>query len=247
MNSYLPVLVAIQAVDKDIYRIQADLSKQPARLSRLDAQGQRLKDELQAAGEERKQLLLQQKEQELRLGEQEQAIQKYQAQLVQVKTNREYSSLKTEIENHKADGSLIEEEIIRTMEKVEAAESRLQAAQIRHDEDQQKLAEERKAIETQSAEIKSKLESLHAQRDELLPKCDKKALAVYERILRSKGGTAVVPVSGGSSCGFCFMGIPPQLINDISLTDRLVECGSCGCILYLQDALSEVSPDAASQ
>jgi len=61
-------------------------------------------------------------------------------------------------------------------------------------------------------------------------------LAVYDRVVENRGGTALVPVVG-NACGGCFMHVPPQVINKIKMYDEIVRCEMCARFLYLQEEI----------
>ncbi|TMQ68855.1 MAG: hypothetical protein E6K80_13650 [Candidatus Eisenbacteria bacterium] len=52
----------------------------------------------------------------------------------------------------------------------------------------------------------------------------------YERIRQSRDGRAVVPIVKGS-CGGCFRGQPPQMLQEARRGDRALICDGCGRIL----------------
>ena len=61
--------------------------------------------------------------------------------------------------------------------------------------------------------------------------CSEEFLTVYKRLRKNKKVPAVVPVSGGRSCGGCYM----ELAGDTLVTlnnKTFIECPNCGRILY---------------
>ena len=52
----------------------------------------------------------------------------------------------------------------------------------------------------------------------------------YERLLKSKGETAIVPVVDGS-CGGCHYSLPPRVGAEVRRGDQMVLCEGCGRIL----------------
>ncbi len=88
-------------------------------------------------------------------------------------------------------------------------------------------------LQKRKAIIEQELSELRAEREKLATQVDAEALARYERILRSKGDTAIVPVQHGN-CGGCHLQIPPQLIHNAKNGNELTSCDYCGRILYWQ-------------
>ncbi len=80
-------------------------------------------------------------------------MKKYQGQLLQVKTNKEYSALLAEINGLKSKNTLIEDDIIELMESIERAKKAVKQAQdelarnkARVEENTLKLREEQQAF-----------------------------------------------------------------------------------------------------
>ena len=185
-----------------------------------------------AAVERMKTLQVQQKQKELDLQTKEANIKKLQSQLFQLKTNKEYQTMQREIDSHKADNSLLEEEIIKLFDAIE------QAAALRRAE-QARVAQEQKRIEQELSAITGQVAALERDRQAVVPEVPKPSLEVYERVLRLRNGVALVPLVN-DSCGGCDRRMPPQVINDVYLKAKLVTCESCSRILYFDEAHSKL-------
>ena len=62
--------------------------------------------------------------------------------------------------------------------------------------------------------------------------------SVYNRLAqRSRDGIAVAEVKNGA-CSVCFISLRPQVLVEIKISDKIIECESCARILYIapQDA-----------
>ena len=235
ITDQIKVLVELQGIDFQIYDLRRQLAAQPAQAAALQSEHEKAAEAVRGAESQHKALELKRNQKELELGEKENQIKKLQAQLFQVKTNKEYSALQKEIGGFKADQSVLEEEILKLMEEAEGLKRRfllekeaLQAKEVKLKADIQRIDEETKRIE-------SSIQQLQSGRGELLPRVDPKILSKYERILDRKSGVALVPVKK-ESCGGCHMVLPPQRINEIHMADRLMTCESCARILYLETA-----------
>jgi len=168
------------------------------------------------------------------LGTKEEEVKKLQGQLNQIKTNKEYTTMVGEIESHKADNSLLEEEIINFIDKIDEAKERL-------DQEKQKFAEESKSIDTQIKEVEQQVKdidvsivALKKKREALTPLVDKKILSEYERILAGRDGQALAEVVNGN-CSGCYMQLPPQVVNEVCMKEKIILCENCQRILYIQD------------
>jgi len=234
MQEQIKMLIELQELDRELFDRKIILDGIPGRIKDLDDGLQRESETLKSLEEELKKLQLQRKEREVELESKEQVIKKYQAQLYQVKTNQEYTALEKEIGSVKADGSLLEEEIIKLLDSMDDKEKNISKEKETIEEEKKKVNEEKNKIDVLGKAAKAEYDSLSNKRSEFAKNLDKVILSKYERILRSKNGLAVVPVSGGA-CGGCNMNLPPQVINEAKLRVDLRFCENCTRILYVEE------------
>ncbi len=225
----------LQAIDGELYRLRREASQKPLE---LEAATRRLADEqakAQALEAQLRTLQMKQKEKEMELSGRETTIQKLQGQLFQVKTNKEYTAMKQEIDHSKADVSLFEEEILAMLDEVERAKHAHQAQLGEAAKQQQRLKEEEVEVGRALAQIESRIAELEQQRQAAVPGVGRDVLSAYERVLASREGLALVPLVN-ESCGGCHMVQPPQVISEAYLRTRLVTCDSCNRILYVDQS-----------
>jgi predicted nucleic acid-binding Zn-ribbon protein len=235
MTDFIALLHKISAVDRRLSELSEQEEKIPRELQALE---EGLKSEEKAADEERLGLEKAQgsrKTLEVELESTNEHINKYQAQLFQVKTNKEYTALLAEISAHKAKNSQTEDRILALMEEVEDRTKRLQI-------EKDKLAKVRTEYARRTAELESQLAAVkaeHTQRDQeragILPDLPKDLLPAYERVHRSRKGLAIVPVRDGT-CGGCHVNLPPQRLVEVRQGEEVVSCEHCGRILIWESA-----------
>lgn len=224
----------LQIVDGELYRLRREARQKPQELEQVK---QRLAQEhakAQASDAQLKALQMKQKEKEMELAGREAGVKKLQGQLFQVKTNKEYSAMKQEIDQSKADVSVFEEEILAILDEVERAKRAVSAQQAEAAKHQHALQETEAEVGRALAQIEGRVRELEQQRQTLVPAVAREALAVYERVLASREGLALVPLVN-ESCGGCHMIQPPQVVSEAYLRTRLVTCDSCNRILYADE------------
>lgn len=227
-------LTELQALDSQIYQLRKEKENLPLEIIRLQNNFNDKQKSLGQYEDKLRTLQLKRKEKEVELETKEASIKKYQAQLFQVKTNKEYSALLQEIENLKADNSVLEEEILKILDdtdviRIEVAQKKEALAQ-----EEKRVNQEKERINGQVKVIAQKLEELNSQRVKITPKLEGKILAHYERVLKNKDGLALVSVES-NSCQGCHINLPPQVINEVKMRERIVTCESCARILYSKD------------
>ena len=171
---------------------------------------------------------------ELDLKTNEGEITKYNVQLNSIKTNKEYSALITEIGSKKADMSILEDEILDMMSRLEEANQGLEKATENLRSKEQSLKD---LINTVDAEVKvtdTEIEKIKGEQKKYTDLLDEHSLQSYNRLSNIKGGKAIVPVIG-NVCGGCSMNITTQTLNELMSSKDLVFCRSCSRILYLDE------------
>ncbi len=152
-----------------------------------------------------------------------------------IKTNEEYAALTHEIEFMRKTISETEDVVLKMLEDVDVKTAEL--------EERKKAADgARGEVENQIAELKGELEKLREyvmvrndERTRVAMHLDDKLLLRYERILSSKGDSAVVPLVD-DVCTGCYKRLPPQAAIEVKRGNRLAECDSCGRILYWKES-----------
>jgi len=227
-------LIALQKIDTAVFDLKKEHGEAPAKLAQIDAVAAEMKARLKGMEEDRQKTTLEQKKKEGDLAGREEEIKKAQAQLGQLKTNKEYQAKLAEIESLKADKSVIEEEILKLMDAVEAAKAPIETERQRLAEEEKKFAQQRAALKGRVKQIEAEIQNLEGKRRIAAAGIDKAVLQHYEHVLGGRASLAIVPVKE-NSCQGCHMLIPPQVINEIRMHERLISCETCTRILYLED------------
>ena len=174
---------------------------------------------------------MKQKGKEGELGTAEEKIKKLQGQLYQLKSNKEYTAMEMEIKGLKADKSLLEEEILKLLDAVDAAKLKTGKEKELLSVEEKKCKEELEALKKREDEISAAAGVLEEKRKTYLPNVEVKLVSQYEKILKSREGLALAPVKNGA-CGGCHMDLPPQAVHEIRLAEKVIICESCARMLY---------------
>ena len=234
MIENIDVLKRLQSLKNKINELEAsqerrkrDVQKKKDQIENKKALAEKKHEEKIAVQKE-----IDRKELDLKANEGE--ITKYNVQLNSIKTNKEYSALVSEIGSKKADMSILEDEILNTMSRLEAANQGYEKAteDLRNEEENLKDLIESVDMEIKEADIE--IERIKNDQKKYIDSLDEYSLKHYNRLSNIKGGKAVVPVIG-NVCGGCFMNITTQTLNALMSGKDLVFCQSCSRILYLDE------------
>jgi predicted nucleic acid-binding Zn-ribbon protein len=232
VKEQIDILVQLQKLDARIYDLHRELEQKPPEIESLRQILQGKENAVKAGEEKLKSQKVKLKEMELDLKVKEENVKKLQIQLYQVKTNKEYSLMQKEIEGLKADNSLLEEGIIKFLDSIGSLEQEIVKEKESLHADKIKTDGEVHEIEQRVDSLKEELKSIETQRAEVARGVEKNLLLRYERVLVNKNGRALAGVLN-DSCGGCNMALPPQVINEIRLSEKIITCENCQRILYI--------------
>ena len=232
MNRDLELLKQIQEWDKRIYQLKDQLDEVPKELATGVRELDQEKAQLKQLDDELKKLQLEQKSREGDLTSKEENIRKFQVQLTQVKTNKEYTILQSEINSMKADNSFLEEAIIGLLDRVDILQEQIRNQKKDFATKQMAYQEKAQALEEQAKAMRSEIDALSKQKQEKIKDVQSEAASLYERIVEKKRGLAFVKVEG-EVCGACQITLRPQILNEVMLKEKVVTCENCSRMLYI--------------
>ena len=229
-------LVELQVMDEEIFRFKRELREKPVEVENLKKEFESKKIKLKGLEDKLKAIQVIQKESELDLKVKEEAIAKTDASLSLIKTNKEYQARLLEIENLKADKSIVEEKILLGYDEVDAARKALEAEKIAVAQYEKEFTAKEKQVDDDVAVITDRLKVKESQRARITPEVRPDYLGRYERILNNKNGLGIVKVVD-HTCGGCFMHLTEQVLNELKKYEQIISCDQCARILYLADDL----------
>jgi uncharacterized protein len=247
VEDQLRLLVRLQELELAIKRFEDAIAAKPHELDPLT----RARDEAHAAAarhrKELENLERQRRQLEAEITQEQYSLQKAQRKLIEVKTNKEYAAMLSEIEAFKRKITDHEDTVLQSMELTELHKQQLQELDRQTAEEERKLAESRRQNEAELAVLQKFLAERRQQREEAMQQLDRPVLELYRRLLNLRKGLAVVGIKDGA-CQGCFVTLPPQLIQEVRRNDRVITCSYCHRILYWNaEAHSPASTSEASE
>jgi uncharacterized protein len=227
-------LIKLQAVDSEIYSLRAQKEAKPREIKALEAVFEEKKQSLAALEKSHLELQKKRKDAESELAAKEESSKKLQGQLYSLKTNKEYQTMLQQIQDSKADYSVIEDKILGLFDQADKVRVEMDKEAARLKEEEKLFQEQKKKIEGEVKEIDERLAQLEAARQQVIPGIEPKMLAQYERILSNRDGLAIVTVKN-NTCKGCNMFVPPQVINLIKMYERIITCEVCNRMLCIDE------------
>ena len=112
LKAELSGLIKLQEIDTEIYRLRSEKSSKPGEIKALEDSFESKKAYMADLEKKSLDLAKQKKDKELELGSKEEATVKLQGQLYSLKTNKEYQTMLQQIQDAKADSSVIEDKVL---------------------------------------------------------------------------------------------------------------------------------------
>jgi predicted nucleic acid-binding Zn-ribbon protein len=158
-------------------------------------------------------------------------LSKYKDQLMEVKTNKEYHAMQTEIGTAEQQVRLHEDRLLERMEEAETHAAELKAAEAALKTAQAEVTAARQQMDTERTAMETELAQATEARARLASRISPAALTLFEHVSRHRKGLAVSEARDGY-CVQCHVRLRPQVFNDVRRNDSLIQCESCSRILY---------------
>jgi predicted nucleic acid-binding Zn-ribbon protein len=176
-------------------------------------------------------VLADQKQLQLKTGEAK--IADLKSKLNAAQTNREYQALKEQIAAAEMAGSVLADEILEALEKVDQLKLGITEVEQSLTKTKEELTKVQQAVKAQEETLlgeRRRVEANLKEAENALPSDFRDA---YYRVVKAKGQDAMAPVEG-ESCGGCCQNLTTNMFNDLMMS-RVVFCKVCGRLLYLPE------------
>ena len=230
----IEALLVLQDRDRRLRTLAEDLAKIPKDETRAK---DRLAGDTEAVRKAKEAVMANEveiKKVEMDIGTRRTTIQRLKTQQFETRKNDEFQALGHEIARYEKDVDGLETKELELMEKADGLRATLQQAEaaLAHtqklvNEDLANLADRRKRIEAETVEVQAGREALAAAAPPSM-------LPLYERLLKTKNGLAVVPVTGGKCTG-CHMKLVASTLVKVNSGVEGTQCESCGRVVYSGD------------
>jgi len=223
-------LRALQDLDLRLSRLDREITDGPLAVASFQRSVAAVDAKLATLEERAKLLRAQAKLRENEAKTAEGKVERLNQQASAVKTNREFQTLRSEIANAKLDVSKLEDEILKIMEAVDAQEKLIAAAKEERAREQKKLDVEKAKVDAAIDGLKASRAEMAKGRPPLTVDVPVEALSIYDRVAKARGA-GVVPIEQ-DFCSGCMERLTKNDVYTIVNATRLVQCKSCGRILY---------------
>lgn len=233
MKDQLELLWELQKIDLGLEQIREERERYPRKIKKLDERISIEKERLQAEKGKVDLLEKERREKERHLSVSQEKIKKAEGRMLEVKTNKEYQALLTEIETIKGASSREEEEILQVLEEIDELKKDLTKREKEVAVLLEKIEAEKKTTQEKMAQDEIFWKEQMERRERLSQQIESKLYSLYNTLREKRQGVGVVNVKQ-ETCQGCFVHIPPQMFIQVQKNNEIIRCPNCNRILYFE-------------
>ena len=148
-----------------------------------------------------------------------------------IKNPKVLQELQMESEALKRYINKLEDEQLEAMIASESADETLQQAEKSFQQAKATAIEENASLLGEKTKLEDDLERLLREKEAVLQPITPSSLQLYEKLRKTKRGTAITTISDGG-CSLCGQALTPANLQSVRAANVLVFCPSCGRILF---------------
>jgi hypothetical protein len=225
---------------RELHRIHTQLADLRERLDRgpkqvkaREANVARLEAELAKAQADTKAARVSADQKQLLLKSGESKIEDLRRKLNACSSNREYQALLEQIAADEMANSVLADEILEGLEKIDHCQAQIVEAQQKLAKGKEELAKIQQSVREQEGTLVAEVQRLEGELKVSEGRLPADFIEAYHRVVKSRGSDALAQVDG-QSCGGCFQQLTANTMNSLTM-GRAVFCQSCGRLLYLPE------------
>ena len=233
MSVTAAALRELHRIHQQLADLRDRLERGPKQVRAREANVKQLETKLAEARDRAKQtqIGLDRKQLDLRSGEQK--VIDLRVKLNAANSNREYQALLEQIAAAEMAGSVLSDEILEGLEKIDQLGMATKEAEKNLAAGKQEMEKARQTVESSAATIRADVARLEAELTQAEKSLPADLKADYERVVRSKGADSLAAADDGVCTG-CGQQITLNMQNELKLS-KLIFCKSCGRLLYLPE------------
>lgn len=232
MTETIADLLALQDKDQRLRTLRTELEALPAEKAAKERLIAEAAARLEAARTRSREIEVQKKSLEVEAAAKREQIARYRTQQMQTRKNEEFTALAHEIAGAEKVVTEIEDRELVLMEEAEALRPQIAAAEQTYQSEKLKYDGQIAVLGDKAENLKSRIAELEAARVTAAASVEEDLLDRYDRLFRTKGGTAVVALEH-DVCTGCHMKVMTQTTVELRGEKSIVSCPQCGRILYL--------------
>lgn len=230
MNSTANALKDLHDLQLKLQAVQEELGRGPRQIKARQLHATKKTAEIDALKEQFKQLRVASDQKSLQLKTNESKIEQLKIKLNAAASNREFDIIRSQIDADTMANSVLEDEILEAMEKVDEAQRKIKEAEA---ELATVTAETRRIateVESQAPALRARAEEVQAALKSAETCLPETILVQYRRLVQAHGAGALASIHN-KACTACNAILSPNMLIELN-TGKLLFCRSCGRLMY---------------
>lgn len=227
-------LLILQDRDKRLLVLAKDLAKLPQEEARARAKLSGDEEALKQAKDALNAVELRVKKIEMDAETRRTTVKRLRVQQFETKKNDEYNALGHEITRYEKEVDDLETQELQAMEEVDAFRAKFKEAEARLGKTREVVEVDLAAIRERHQRMEEQQKEVRAERDKLVQAISEDILPLYEKLLKSKEGTAIATLHNGQCTG-CNMKVIASTAIAVQSEKEITQCENCGRILALDE------------
>ena len=222
---------------RELHRIHRQLSdlrdrkdRGPKQIKAREGNLARLTDELAKLQADRKAARVRSDQKQLLLKSGEEKVEGLKIKLNAAASNREYQALKEQIAADEMAGSVLADEILEALEKIDELSAHIAEQEKTIETAKNELAKAQQTVRDQAGQLEADTKRLATELREAESVLPDDFRETYQRLVRSKGEDAMAEVQG-DFCGGCYQQLTPNNLSELHMS-LAIFCRSCGRLIY---------------
>jgi predicted nucleic acid-binding Zn-ribbon protein len=245
MHPSLEHLIRLQQLETDATDRRRRLGELPGRIAEAEASVAAARAAREAAAALVSTNTTERRAADRELGVVQSRLTKFKDQLMEVKTNKEYTAMQHEIATAEEGVRTFEDQILTLMMQADELTAAVKAADATLAAEDAKAKQVAAEVEAERGRLEGELTALAATRAEVEGRLPADVVRLFVDTATKRRGIAVSSITDGH-CAACQVRLRPQLIMEARKGDRVVQCESCARILYVAPAPAPV-PEGAGE
>lgn len=234
VRSQLVQLSEIGILDGEIRDFREKEKNLPAKATAAKAQAAELKERSAAIESKHNEALLKRRQFDLDLQSERNNLRKWESRADQIRHDREYAALMSEIGSLKRTISNLETQIIDEMQTLEDLEKEGEQIKSKTALAEAKAEEEWNEVSAELREVQAQIATRENARAKLLSTLPGSLVRRYETIASKRAGVGVAVVKQ-EVCQGCRRTIPPELFNKVAKAEVVEQCPNCQRFLVTEE------------
>lgn len=231
MKEQLDLLWELQRIDLELKGIKESQEGFPKEIKRLEEKQKIEKEKIQKDKEKIDSLEKERRRKESQLSVEQEKIRKTEGKMFEVKTNKEYQALLTEIDSLKGVNSREEEEILQLLDEIDELKKSLAKREKEIAAVLTKIEGEKKVLLDQMARDEEVLKKQAGRREVVIKRLESAHYRLYNTLTEKRKGVGVVSARQ-ETCQGCYVNVPPQMFIEVQKNNAIIRCPNCNRILY---------------